>query len=91
MAKPRVQWLTNFTENRIAKATPGTARARVGDVVELDFNPFGLEARITGPSAPDRTFPKALAYRTQFDTAGEYTWTVTNADGSTEATIVIVD
>lgn len=90
MAKPRVQWLTNFTEKRIATATPGTARARVGDVVELDFNPFGLAATISGTGAPTRTFTKPFTFQTRFETAGDYTWTVTNADGASSATIVIV-
>ena len=91
MTKPRVQWLTNFTKKSIAEATPGTARAQVGDIVELDFNPYGLEAAVSGVGAPTRTWTKAATVRTQFDTAGEYTWTVTTTDGASTATIVVVE
>jgi hypothetical protein len=90
MAKPRVQWLTNFSKRSIANASPGSARAAVGDRVELDLNPFGLEATVSGPGAPERVYTKATVIHTQFDSAGEYTWTVTNADGAMSATITIV-
>ena len=67
---------------------------KVGELATFDFNVGGLDATVSGPGAPTRNYTSdkpAYTARTKFTQPGTVTWTVTNSDGSAEATITVVE
>lgn len=93
MSAPQCEWHTLIRNDRTGHSVRDTVSGYITSPrtsrVAFGFNPFGKPVTITGPQAPSKVYERPHNIWVTFEEPGDYTWTITNEDGTASATVRI--